>query len=116
MSVKNLGTTDLSLRLVLAHFPVNGFPPDIMAMSTMPVFLPAGRGWTSVVFPLGPGWLTAIAGTVQAALTTPGELRIVHNQNVTWPPARVEASLGVDNIKAERRTPLPYVQLLLLDN
>jgi hypothetical protein len=116
MSVKNLGTTDLSLRLVLAHFPVAGFAADIMAMSTVPVFLPAGSGWTPVVFPLGPGWLTAIAGTVQAALTTPGELRIVHNQNVTWPPARVEASLGVDNIKAERRTPLPYVQLLLLDN
>ena len=116
MSVKNLGTTNLSLRLVLAHFPVDGFPADLMAMSTVPVVLPTGSGWTPVVFPLRPGWLKAIAGTVQAALTTPGELRLVHNPNVSWPPPRVIASLGADNIKAERRTPLPYVQLLLLDN
>ena len=116
MLVKNLGTTDLSLRLVLANFPVDGFAPDIMAMSTAPVFLPAGSGWTPVIFPLGPGRLTAIVGAVQAALTTPGELRLVHNPTVSWPPPRVVASLGVDNIKAERRTGLPYLPLLLLDD
>ena len=116
MSVNNLGTTDLSLRLVLANFPVPGFPPDLLAMSTVPVFLPAGSGWTSVVFPLDPSRLTALVGTVQAALTQPGELRIIHNPNPTFPPPVVVAQLGVDNIKALRQGPLPYLPLLLLDD
>lgn len=116
MSVNNLGATDLSLRLVLANFPVDGFPADLMAMSTVPVFVPAGSGWTKVVFSLDPGRLTAIVGTVTAALTQPGELRIVHNPNISWPPPIVVASLGVDNIIAGRTAVLPSLPLLLLDN
>lgn len=115
MSVNNFGTTDLYLRLVLANFPVDGFPADLMAMSTVPVFLPAGSGWTSVVFPLNSGRLTAIVGDVPTALTNPGELRIIHSPNLRWPPPRVEASLGVDNIKAISRAGSVSSLLLLLD-
>jgi hypothetical protein len=116
MWVNNLGATDLSLRLVLARFPLVGFAPDLMAMSTVPVALPVGSGWTQVTFPLGPNQLTAIAGSVHDALTQSAQLRLVHNPNLSWPPPRLEASLGVDNITAVHGpVPLPFLSPLLLD-
>lgn len=117
MSVNNLGADPLFLRLLVADAGVQGvIPPSDIAISTNPVFLPAGSGWTSVVFPISPANLTALAGNVQTALTNAAELRIFHNPNPTFPPPVVVASLGVDNITAVRQAALPYLPLLLLDD
>lgn len=114
MWVNNLGATDLALRLYVTDFATQ-FPLNA-AISTLPVLLPAGSGWTEVAFPMAPADLTATTGSVQSALTDAAELRLIHNPNPTFPPPRVIASLGVDNIHAIRRGPLPYLPLLLLDD
>ncbi|HEX6985824.1 MAG TPA: hypothetical protein VF170_10620, partial [Planctomycetaceae bacterium] len=57
MDLINLGTTDLSLRLMFAN-PTVG-PPTDLAFSTEAVVLPAGGGWTPVMFPVRPADLTA---------------------------------------------------------
>jgi hypothetical protein len=116
MMVKNLGSTDLSLRLLVAVAAPQGFAPTDVAISTKPVFLQAGSGWTAVVFPIAPANLTALAGSVQTALGNAAELRIFHNPAAGFPGPRVVASLGVDDIHAVRGVPLPYLPLLLLDD
>ena len=115
MQVRNFGATDLSLRLYVADGttaqPLNN------AVSTNPIFLPANSVWTLVRFSLAPGNLTPLrTGNVQTALANAKELRLFHNPAVGFPGPTVVASLGVDNIKAVRRGPLPYLPLLLLDN
>jgi hypothetical protein len=117
MSVKNLGATELVLRLMVAVAPpAAGFPPTDEAVSTAPVLLPAGSGWTKAVFPVTPADFTATRGSALTALTRAAEFRLIHNPNPTFPPPVVGAQLGVDNIHAERRGPLPYLPLLLLDD
>ena len=116
MSVKNLGPTDLFLRLMVAVAAVPGFAPTDEAVSTVPVFLPAGGGWTSASFPIAPANLTATRGSLLTALTNAAEFRIIHNPNPTFPPPVVVAQLGVDNIHAVRGAPLPSLPLLLLDD
>ena len=103
MDVRNLGATDLSLRLVFAD-PVAG-PPVNVAFSSAPVFLPAGGGWTSVTFPVGLADLTGGLGTVEAALKNATEVRIYHSPapnapNPVTPIPAIVASLGIDNIQA----------------
>jgi hypothetical protein len=62
----------------------------------------AGSGWTYVDFPIDPGSLTAVKGSVVSALTNTIELRIIHNPQPTFPPPSVDAQLGVDNIELFR--------------
>lgn len=114
MSANNLGATDLALRLYVADGTTR--QPLNTAVSTNPLFLPAGSGWTTVVFPLSPANLTAVRGSVQLALTNAKDLRIYHNPAASFPGPAVIASLGVDNIKALRHGPLTYLPLLLLDD
>lgn len=114
MSVNNLGATDLALRLYVADDTIR--QPANTAISTDAVFLPAGSGWTSVVFPLSPPKLTALSGSVPLALANAKQVRIFHNPAPAFPGPIIVASLGVDNIKALRRGPLPYLPLLLLDD
>jgi hypothetical protein len=97
MDVKNFGQTDLYLRLLFAD-PMDA-PPENEAVSTIPVFLPVGSGWRSVLFPIGTSFLTADAGTAANALTNATEFRIFSAADL-GPPSRVAASLGVDNISA----------------
>jgi hypothetical protein len=97
MDVQNFGQTDLYLRLLFAD-PMNA-PPENEAVSTTPVFLPAGSGWRSVMFPVGTSFLTPDVGSVAAALTNATEFRIINAPMLGLPP-RVAASLGVDNITA----------------
>jgi hypothetical protein len=100
MDVNNFGAGDLSLRLLLANSEVLQVPTHV-AVSSNSVQLPAGTGWTSVEFPIGSGDLTAIAGTVNGALTTATELWIFHSIAAEFPPDPVVALLGVDNITAQ---------------
>jgi hypothetical protein len=117
MDVINFGPSNLALRLIVAGpFGLTG-PPGNIAFTTNAIFLPAGSGWTSVTFLIGPEHLTAQRGTVVGALTNAGALRLYHNpepgfggQNNGPPP--VNATLGVDNITATA-VPEPAAMILL---
>ena len=99
LDVKNLGTTDLSLRLVFSDAGGN------VAFSTVPFFLPVGRGWIPIFLPATAGALTAGSGTVTAALLNTTTLRL--EAAFTLGP---DAALGIDNITA---TPEPASMVLL---
>jgi hypothetical protein len=103
MDLFNFGPQDLYLRLLFAD-PLGG-PPSNLAISSDAIFLAAGSGWTSVVFPIAPADLSALIGSVNGALTSPTELRIFHNSDPQFPgPGAgippVNAQLGIDNIQA----------------
>ena len=53
---------------------------------------------------------------MQTALANAAELRLFHNPAAGFPGPTVVAQLGVDNIRASRQDPLPYLPLLLLDD
>lgn len=106
MDVRNLGTTDLYLRLLVETENPNPGPPLNAAFSTNAVFVPAGSGWTRVLFPLAPSALTSTGlGTITGALSNVSELRLFHNPNPSFagPPnstPAITALLGIDNISA----------------
>lgn len=116
MSLKNTGATDLVVRVVIGDVAVGSLPPLNIAVSTKGLSLPTGGDWVTAVFPISPGDLTAARGNVLAALTNAGELRVIHNAAATFPPPTIIGRLAIDNIKAERRSGLPYLPLLLLDD
>jgi hypothetical protein len=107
MDVNNLGATDLDLRIRVEDpdAPPSNTPTHI-GVSTDAVFVPAGSGWTRVVFPISPGHLTPLKGDVALALSNVAELRIFHSPTATFPGPTIDAQLGVDNITA-RVTPMP---------
>ena len=100
MDVINLGNTDLDLRLLFED-PIPN-PPQNIAVSTNSILLPAGSGWTHVVFPISPDALTAVLGDVNLALSNTTVLRIFHSTTTTFPGEPVAAQLGVDNIEASQ--------------
>jgi hypothetical protein len=108
MDVKNLGLTDLSLRLLFSDPGVG--PPVNVAFSTVPFFLPVGRGWIPIHFSIAPADLTAQSGSVTAALRNATALRLYHSVDADFPGDPVVAALGVDNITA---TPEPTSAVLL---
>jgi hypothetical protein len=116
MSLQNSGPSDLQVRLAIGDVALGSLPPLNIAVSSEGLSLPAGGGWVTAVFPIGPGFLTAARGTVQEALFNAGELRVIHNPAATFPPPTILGRLDIDNIKAERRCGQPYLPLLLLDN
>ena len=115
MDLNNFGTTDLFLRLVFED-PMMG-PPTNVAFSTVPVFLAAGSGWTSVTFLIGADNLTPGLGSVNAALTGATAIRLYHSPNPNFPNPinpipSINAQLGVDNIQASA-IPEPTTVVLL---
>jgi hypothetical protein len=108
MDLRNLGPSDLSLRLSFAD--PSGGPPANWAVSTTAFFLPAGGAWVAAFFPIGPADLTALDGSVTAALQGTTELRLFHSTSAAFPGDPIAASLGVDNITA---TPEPTSAALL---
>jgi hypothetical protein len=112
MDLNNFSSTDLSLRLLFED-PLTG-PPTNLAFSTAAISIPAGGGWTSVVFPIMPSDLTAGLGSVTNALTNTTAIRIFHNPAADFPGPAVVASLGVDNIEALSSTPVPEPATMLL--
>jgi hypothetical protein len=98
MDVRNLGASDLALRLL---FEDPGFgPPNNTAVSTTAITLPAGGDWTHVVFPIAASDLSATLGSVDAALAGATAIRIFHSTTPSFPGAAIVAQLGVDNIRA----------------
>lgn len=112
MSVNNLGTNDLFLRLLFED-PMAG-PPTNLAFSTDPVIVAAGTGWQSIVFPIAPTDLTALNGTVLDALTGTTLLRLYHSVAPGFPGDPIVAQLGVDNIQAQAPIPEPGTWALML--
>jgi hypothetical protein len=108
MHVNNLGSTELSLRILLER----GGPPTDVAFSTVPVVVFPGSGWTSVIFPIDSSSLTAAIGTVNAALSDATLVRIFHSPTPEFPGPAVVAQLGVDNIAAA--VPEPPSAMLLV--
>ena len=92
LSLKNLGATDLVVRLAVGDVAVGSLPPLNIAVTKDSVVLPAGGGWVSATFHLTPGQMAAARGNVQTALTNAGELRIMHNPDPTFPPRRLWAN------------------------
>lgn len=105
MDARNLGNTELTLRLLLED-PIPG-PPVNVAM-TAPLFLPPGGDWTSITFLVDAANLTSIDGDVNILLQQVTMLRILHSPDAVFPPPEIVAQLGVDNITANgAATPIP---------
>jgi hypothetical protein len=103
MDVRNLTLFDLYLRLMFED-PVLG-PPENIAYSADPIFIPAGAAWTSVVFPIGVSDLAAGLGDVTTALTNTTAIRLYHSfadnfPNPVFPIDSVVGEIAVDNIRA----------------
>lgn len=108
IDARNLGNTDLALRLLFEDPSVG--PPSNQAVSSNAISLPAGGDWTHVVFPITPGDLTAVLGSVDAALSNATAIRIFHGATAAFPGGPIVAQLGVDNIRA---VPEPTAATLL---
>lgn len=106
MDLRNLGTTDLTIRLLLEG-PLVG-PVFDKAVTSLAAVLPAGSGWTHFVLPIGAGDLTALQGSAMAALEDTTWLRIIHAPAVGG-AVPVVGVLGVDNLAA---TPAPAALVL----
>jgi hypothetical protein len=107
MDINNLGTSDLHLRLAFSD-PIVG-PPENVAFSDEGISVPAGSGWTSVVFPIQASDLQAGLGDVTTALAHVTELRIYNSPtdnfpNPLTPIDAIIGLLGVDNIRATGAT------------
>ncbi|WP_162914720.1 hypothetical protein [Desertibaculum subflavum] len=98
MDLRNFGAVDLSIRLLLED-PIPG-PPANQAVTSFAALLPAGGGWTSVVFPVAAADLTALLGDVTALLTDVTVLRLFHGTGAAFPGEAIAGQLGVDNIRA----------------
>lgn len=102
MDLRNLGATDLSLRLYF-----EGAAPPAYSLQAIP--LAAGSGWTAVHFDIQPGALSGSAGAVLASAT---DFRIYHHPSAGAPQGSpfIAASLGIDNVSA---VPEPGAALLM---
>ena len=101
MFVRNLGDTDLSLRVALGTTSAPSAGGTWFA-STDPVSLPAGGDWQLVVFPLGSNDLTRTQGTASYATVLGGvvTLRILHSAVPSAFGDNIVATLGVDRVLA----------------
>jgi hypothetical protein len=98
MDVNNLGATSLALRMLFES--VGPMGPTDVAASAGAVIVPPGSGWTRVTFPIAPDDLTALMGSVGAALTRANVVRLFHGPAAAFPGPASAAQLGVDNITA----------------
>jgi hypothetical protein len=91
MHVKNEGSTALQLRVALLGVSGSG-------VSTTPISLPVGGGWTTIMFPVTAG---ALAGSnVSSTLTNVTEIRLLHATTASTKGESVVAQLGVDDVTA----------------
>ena len=102
MDVRNLGNTELDLRLALFSGPPLVAPAHV-GFTTAGRALAPGSGWSRVTFTLDPASLTMLLGSASELLAAVTELRLFHG--TTFPPDTIVATLGIDNITAERPAP-----------
>lgn len=107
MSLKNLGTTPLAMRLSLgtANAPLSG---GEWFTSTVPINLPPLSGWMDVSFPIGVADLTDFTGmgVYPTAMSSVVTLRLLHQSDDPSPigssTPELPLVLGVDNVFAIR--------------
>jgi len=99
MDLNNLGTTNLSMRLVFED-PTASSPPKNQAITTQSFALAAGSGWTHVSFAVQASDLTALTGNVNAVLAKTTQIRLYHSPALSYPGIPIAAKLGVDNVAA----------------
>ncbi len=90
-------TNDLNLRLAFQG------PNGTRMVSTNPVFLAAGTGWTSIALPLDASGFTVVQGpaSVTAVLSAVSTMRILSHSSIdNWKGEEIAATLRVDNITA----------------
>jgi hypothetical protein len=99
--LNNLGSTDLDMRVALGttNAPSSG---GSWYASSEAVTLPAGSGWTPVVFPIGPSDLQLVTGSASYATVMQSvmTLRLLHTTTPSAFGTPVVATLGVDRIVA----------------
>ena len=99
--LNNLGTTDLEIRLAFGdtQAPLQG---GTWYVTTSSVALPAGSGWTFVVFDIGSADLQSAQGTASYAELMAGvaTLRILHATAPLPIGNPIAASLGIDRVVA----------------
>lgn len=105
MSVKNLGDTDLSVRLLFER--ISGGVLTDYAETKKAALLPVGSGWRNVSFRITPSDLSVLRGSAQKVLGDATQIRIFHNVNLGFPPPPFAGSLGIDNIRARFLGPIP---------
>ena len=107
MSLNNLGATDLNMRVALgtSSAPMSG---GSWLSSTTPINLPAGSGWMSVEFPLGPAAMTLVngGGPYEFIMQNVVTLRLLHATAPNSIGNLLTGSLGVDNITAVGASPI----------
>jgi len=113
LDAANFGNSDLALRLLFED-PAGG-PLLNEAASASALLLPAGSGWVHLTFPIQPGDLTPLFGSVDAVLANTTVLRLYHSPTAVFPGPSLVASLGVDNISAAAApvVPEPATELLV---
>lgn len=111
MDLRNLGTTDLSLRLYFED-PIPG-PPVNEAVTAFAADLPAGGDWTRVLFPVTGADLVALAGDIPTLLAGTTVLRLFHGTAADFPGEPIAGLLGVDNVRAVGELPEPSSLALL---
>ncbi len=101
MDLNNVGTTDLDIRLAVTGA---GGPYSTNAS----VFLVAGSGWTSFVFPVGIDDWTPVGGTsLNATLIAVSAFRILNSSAPAFAAVIEAGDLLVDNITAEGQACYP---------
>ena len=114
MDLKNLGPTDLTVRLYFED-PIPN-PPANEAV-TAGFLLPVGGDWTHATFSVTPEALTVLQGNAGAVLGNTTVLRVFSNAAADFPPEQVTGVLGVDNIRAApdiRAVPEPATSATVL--
>ena len=97
MDLKNIGLTELTVRLQLED-PMGAAPAD-EAVTSFGAVLPVGGGWAHFVFPILPADLTVLAGDAATLLSQVTFLQIIQNPK-PGDLSPVAGVLGVDNIRA----------------
>lgn len=94
--LSNLGNSSLEIRLMLEH--ANG--TQFLSAEGFP--LPPQGGWQSASFALGADDLNRVQGTssLDTVLGNVHTLWIFHNGDPSFPPQRIIATLGIDNVTA----------------
>jgi hypothetical protein len=104
MDLRNLGQTDLTIRLFL-ELTMAG-PPTDTAISA-PIVLPAGGVWTHAEFAIELDSLIELTGDLSTLLANVTALRIVHSPTAAFPGPPSSALLGIDNITARSTNVVP---------
>jgi hypothetical protein len=96
MDLKNLGATDLVMRLSISGIGGLFSLQEGIELST-------GSGWQHVVFYIRANDFVSIGGTnIDDTLANVSVLRLLHNPVPNWTGTQIAATLGADNITASQ--------------